>query len=64
MVYTDSKSEGKPPKEDKLSGPFEKLIETAKKVATIMEESNIEIKKEDYIQKFAPEMMEVTFKWC
>lgn len=64
LVYTDSKSEGKPPKEDKLSGPFEKLIETAKKVATIMEESNIEIKKEEYVQKFAPEMMEVTYKWC
>lgn len=64
MVYTDSKSEGKPPKEESLAEPFQKLIDTAKKVATVMEESNIEIKKEDYIQKLAPEMMEVTFAWC
>lgn len=64
LVYTDSKSEGKPPKDDNLADPFQKLQETAKKVATIMEESNIEIKKEEYIQKFAPEMMEITFKWC
>ena len=64
MVYTDSKSEGKPPKDDNLAGPFEKLIETADKVATIMIESNIELKKEEYVLKFAPEMMETTYKWC
>jgi len=29
-----------------------------------MEESNIEIKKEEYILKFAPEMMDIVFKWC
>lgn len=29
-----------------------------------MIESNIELNKEEYIQKFAPEMMEITYKWC
>jgi len=29
-----------------------------------MIESNIEVKKEEYLQKFAPEMMEITHKWC
>lgn len=40
------------------------MIETADKVSTIMIESNIEIKKEEYMLKFAPEMMEITLKWC
>lgn len=39
-------------------------MEVAANVATVMEESNIEIKREDYLQKFAPDMMEITMKWC
>ena len=64
LVYNDGKSEGKPPKDEKLSEPFNKLIEVANKVATVMIESNIDIKKEEYLLKFAPEMMEITLKWC
>ena len=33
-------------------------------VATVMEESNIELNKEEYLQKFAPDMMEITQRWC
>ena len=40
------------------------MMEVAANVATVMEESNIEIKREDYLQKFAPDMMEITMKWC
>lgn len=29
-----------------------------------MVESNIDIKKDEYLQKFAPEMMEIVLKWC
>lgn len=64
LVYNDGKSEGKPPKEEELSEPFNKLIEVANKVATVMVESNIEMKKEEYLQQFAPEMMEITMRWC
>ena len=64
LVYNDSKSEGKPPKDDDLAEPFNKLIETANKVATDMIESHIEIKKEEYLQQFAPDMMEITMRWC
>ena len=64
LVYTDGKSEGKPPKDDSLAIPFQKLLETANKVVTVMIESNIDIKKEDYLQKFVPDMMEITQKWC
>lgn len=64
LVYNDGKSEGKPPKEEELSEPFIKLQEVASKVAQVMIESNIEIKKEEYLQKFTPDMMEITMKWC
>lgn len=49
LVYNDNKSEGKPPKEDELAEPFQKLLEVANKVATVMIESNMEIKKEEYL---------------
>jgi ATP-dependent RNA helicase DOB1 len=64
LVYSDGKSEGIPPKDDDLAIPFQKLMEVASNVATVMEESNIELKREDYLQKFAPDMMEITMKWC
>jgi ATP-dependent RNA helicase DOB1 len=64
LVYTDNKSEGKPPKDEELGEPFKKLLETANKVATVMVESNIELNKEEYLQKYAPDMMEITLRWC
>ena len=41
LVYTDTKSEGEPPKDESLAEPFAKLQEVASMVATVMEESNI-----------------------
>lgn len=64
LVYTDTKSEGEPPKDESLSEPFAKLQEVTNMVATVMEESNIELNKEEYLQKFAPDMMEITQRWC
>lgn len=49
LVYTDNKSEGKPPKDEKLAEPFQKFVDVAEKVATIMMESNIELNKDEYI---------------
>lgn len=49
LVYTDTKSEGEPPKDESLSEPFAKLQEVASMVATVMEESNIELNKEEYV---------------
>ena len=64
LVYTDSKSEGKPPKDEVLSRPFDNLMEVCEKVAGVMEESNVEIDKQEYAAKFAPEMMDITYRWC
>jgi len=49
LVYSDNKSEGEPPKDEALAEPFQKLQEVANNVATVMEESNIELNKEDYL---------------
>lgn len=64
LVYTDNKSDGKPVPDQNLQEAYEKLIKVAGEVATVMVESNMDIKKDDYIQKFAPDMMEITLKWC
>jgi len=29
-----------------------------------MVESKIELNKEEYVEKFAPDMMEITMRWC
>jgi ATP-dependent RNA helicase DOB1 len=47
-----------------LAGPFRQLQETARKVAKISQESKIAIDVEEYVQKFNPHMMEVTYAWC
>ena len=64
LVYTDAKSEGKPTKDEKLSGPFNKLKEIAEKVATVMIESKIPLEREDYVKKFNPDIMDIVYKWC
>lgn len=64
LIYTDNKSEGVPPKDPQLAEPFQKLQEVATNVATVMSESNIEINVKEYLEKFAPEMMEITLMWC
>ena len=64
LVYNDGKSEGKPPKDDNLARPFETLIEVAGRIGTVMIECNVDIDKQAYVAKFAPEMMEITYRWC
>ena len=64
LVYTDSKSENKIIKDEKLSQPFNQLQQVAERVATIMIDSKIPLDKEEYIKKFKPDIMELTYKWC
>lgn len=47
-----------------LAGPFRQLQETARKIAKVSQESKIAIDVEEYVQKFSPHMMEVTYSWC
>jgi len=47
-----------------LAVPFRQLQETARRIAKVSQESKIAIDVEEYVQKFSPHMMEVTFAWC
>eukprot|EP01117_Protostelium_nocturnum_P003496 TRINITY_DN1455_c0_g2_i3.p1 TRINITY_DN1455_c0_g2~~TRINITY_DN1455_c0_g2_i3.p1 ORF type:complete len:827 (-),score=291.98 TRINITY_DN1455_c0_g2_i3:46-2526(-) len=58
------KSEGKLKLRDELSNPFRTLQETARRVAKVEQESKMAIEPEEYVQKFSPHMMEVTFSWA
>ena len=64
LIYTDGKNENKLVKDPKLSDPFFQLTLIADKVATIMIDSKIPLDKEEYVKKFKPDMMEITYKWC
>ena len=64
LVFTDVKGEAKLGKDEKLNVPFGILQQAAEKVATIMIESKIPLDKEEYVQKFRPDIMEITYKWC
>mmetsp|Transcript_7991 Transcript_7991/g.13409 ORF Transcript_7991/g.13409 Transcript_7991/m.13409 type:complete len:294 (-) Transcript_7991:23-904(-) len=64
LIYTDGKNEGEVPKEDIIGEPFKTFQKVAGDVADVMIESNIELKKEDYLLKFSPDMMEITMAWC
>ena len=68
LVYTEGKAstEGvqKIQKHEKLGQPFLLLQKIADKVATAMIESKIALDKEEYVQKFKPDLMELTLMWC
>lgn len=69
LIFTDgsSKSSEGPhqvSKHEKLGQPFLALQKIADKVATTMIECKIPLDKEEYIAKFKPDLMELTFMWC
>ena len=64
LVFDDVRGEIKPIKDDKFNHPFQQLQQIAEKVATIMIESKINLDKDEYVQKFRPDIMEITYKWC
>lgn len=69
LVYTEGKagnqeSVQKIIKHEKLGNPFLLLQKIADRVATAMIESKIPLEKEEYCQKFKPDLMELTQMWC
>ena len=64
LVYTDGKGDGKPPKDDGLAKAYTGMVEVAEQIATVMIECNVELVKDEYVAKFAPDMMEITMHWC
>lgn len=72
LIYTDHKSAKEKEGENKfeckdpvLAKAFASLQNTAGRVAATMVECKIEkLDKEEYVDKFRPDMMELTQQWC
>ncbi|KAL4495067.1 hypothetical protein ABPG72_015767 [Tetrahymena utriculariae] len=43
---------------------FEKVLEIAKGIFTVMQESKMQIEEKDYLGALKPQLMEVVYKWC
>ncbi|KAK8791086.1 hypothetical protein WA158_005717 [Blastocystis sp. Blastoise] len=46
-----------------LQQPYEKLLETARRIATVFNECKIQIDVEEYVGRFKPGIMDVTYEW-
>ena len=64
LVNENSKAELKPPKNPVLNLLFEKIKENAGKVADILIECKINLVKNEYVEIFKPDLMEVVFDWA
>ena len=64
LVHSESKGEEKPSKHAELNEGFEMIKSTAERVAKILAECKVGIKEEEYVEKFKPDMMDVTYEWC
>lgn len=64
LVLTDFNGDAKEPTEKKLLEGFSHLKEIITKVGNIMIESKIELKLDEFVDKFKPNLMEVTLEWC
>ena len=49
---------------EELSNLFRILQDTAKRIVKVCQESKLLIDEEDYLKRFSPDLMEITFAWC
>ena len=49
---------------DEMSTPYNKLKETARRVATVCSECKLAIDVEEYVGQFKPTMMEIIYEWA
>ncbi|CBK21972.2 uncharacterized protein [Blastocystis hominis] len=47
-----------------MAKPYAKLLETARRVATVCEECKLPIDVEKYVEQFKPVMMEIMYEWA
>ena len=59
-----SKKESKAPKNPILAQLFERVTESAKKMADVLIECKINLVKTDYVESFKPDLMEVVLDWA
>jgi ATP-dependent RNA helicase DOB1 len=59
FVFQEKSSEASKQLPDELLGPLRTLQEEARKVARVMQDCNLEVNVEAYVQSFRPHLMEV-----
>jgi ATP-dependent RNA helicase DOB1 len=47
-----------------LAAPFRSLQECARNIASVARDCRLEMDAEEYVAKFNPSLMEITFAWC
>jgi len=53
-----------PPLREELEGPFRIMLDAAKRIGQVSEESKVAINTEEYVSSFKPALMEVVYAWC
>eukprot|EP01100_Stratorugosa_tubuloviscum_P004671 TRINITY_DN2179_c0_g1_i1.p1 TRINITY_DN2179_c0_g1~~TRINITY_DN2179_c0_g1_i1.p1 ORF type:complete len:1067 (-),score=472.48 TRINITY_DN2179_c0_g1_i1:84-3284(-) len=48
---------------EELSGPFQLMQDTARRIGKVAEESKVKINVEEYVQSFPADMMEIVYAW-
>ncbi|EDO06517.1 rRNA-processing arch domain family protein [Babesia bovis T2Bo] len=63
LVVDDKKGE-KLPKDQKLLEAYNSILQIAKDIATVMVANRLDVRVDDFVNKFKPAMMTVVLKWA
>ena len=64
LIYTERKGDGKMSKNDELFAAFNQMKTVAERIGKIKAEIDLTEKLDEYMNKFKPDMMEITLQWC
>jgi len=64
LIYTERKSDEKITKNEELAAAFMQMKQVAEKVGNIRTEINANESLDEYVNKFKPDMMDITYQWC
>lgn len=64
LINTEKVKEGQKPPTTTLEAPVRQLRETARRIATIMQDAKISINVEEYVESFSTTLVDVMIAWC
>jgi ATP-dependent RNA helicase DOB1 len=64
ITYSEGKKDAKLPKNNELVEAFNQMKTNAERIGKIRGEIDQNVKVDEYVNKFKPDMMEITFEWC
>ncbi|XP_015178986.1 PREDICTED: superkiller viralicidic activity 2-like 2 [Polistes dominula] len=60
----DDKSNEMPRSTEELSGPLRQMQDSARRIAKVSTEANLELDEDAYVEGFKPYLMDVVYAWC